>query len=304
VVAAMIGYLEPWPGPRGLVVGTGTGWHTGLLAASRPDAAIVSVDIDPQWTAHAAAATRRAGVRPLPRFATGDGLAGWPQGAPYDWLCATCSVDRIPAAWPDQVRPGGVLLTPWYSRWTAYGMALMTVTAPGRATGRFIPDGSFMRARHDAASYVEHVALRDPDADGPRTAAARLDPELTDDRPGRLDAAFALGLMLPGYRRHRLDNPDPAGDPTWCCSHLYIAPDGKSWAEVEHAEGAGTPVLTAEQYGPDDVWTRVEDAYEAWVRLGSPEVGEWRIAADTRGTRVWVDAHPGQVWELPGDPLR
>lgn len=299
VIAGMIGLLEPWPGPRGLVVGTGTGWHTSLLAALHPGAEVVSVDIDPRWTAHAADAARRAGVRPLPEFATGDGLAGWPGQAPFDWVCATCAVDRIPAAWLDQTRPGGVILTPWYSRWTAYGLAHLTVTGPGRAEGRFVADASFMRARRDAVSYTEHVARRDVHAAGPRTSTTHLHPELVSDLPEHLDAAFALGLMLPGHRWHRLDNPDLATDPTWCCSHLYVAPDGKSWAEVEHADGDGKPVMTVDQYGPEDVWARVEAAYGAWNRLGRPGVDAWRITARRDGASVWADTDPGQVWDLP-----
>lgn len=48
-----------------------------------------------------------------PRLVVGDGADGFPQGAPYDRVHATCAVAEIPYAWVEQTRPGGVIVAPW-----------------------------------------------------------------------------------------------------------------------------------------------------------------------------------------------
>ncbi|MGH3777747.1 MAG: hypothetical protein ACRDRR_18795 [Pseudonocardiaceae bacterium] len=45
---------------------------------------------------------------------TGDGMAGYSAGAPYDRVISTASIrEVVPRAWLDQLRPTGRLVTPW-----------------------------------------------------------------------------------------------------------------------------------------------------------------------------------------------
>ncbi|MEZ7002444.1 hypothetical protein [Streptomyces sp. AD55] len=85
----------------------------------------------------AAATLKAAGF--APRLIIGDGLRGDPQGGQYDRLIATCPVRNVPLPWLHQVKPGGKILAT-LSGWSyANALALLVVTGPGEATGRFLP---------------------------------------------------------------------------------------------------------------------------------------------------------------------
>jgi protein-L-isoaspartate(D-aspartate) O-methyltransferase len=58
----------------------------------------------------------RSNLRPL-RLATlrlvfGDGHQGWPEDAPYDAIIAAAAAPQVPAAWKEQLAPGGVIVAP------------------------------------------------------------------------------------------------------------------------------------------------------------------------------------------------
>lgn len=135
LVLSMWHRLDAQAGQRVLEVGTGTGYSTALGADRLGNAGLTSIEYDPVVGAAAAAAVRSAGY--APRLIIGDGLRGDPEGGAYDRLIATCSVRYLPMAWLHQVRPGGRILVT-LSGWSyASGLALLTVTGPGTATGRF-----------------------------------------------------------------------------------------------------------------------------------------------------------------------
>ncbi|MFF5390959.1 hypothetical protein ACFY5H_21840 [Streptomyces sp. NPDC013012] len=123
----------------------------------------------------------------------GDGALGHAGGAPYDRLVATCSVRSVPRPWLEQVRPGGVVLTPWESPWICYGLLRMTVDDAGTASGRFSPHSAFMLMR---AQRADLRIFRDvvSDAHRPDESGSGLPPWRVagDD----LAAQFAMGLRL------------------------------------------------------------------------------------------------------------
>ena len=91
---------------RVLEVGTGSGYLTALLA--HRGAEVHSVEID--------AALAETGRRNLERHGadnivleTGDAARGWPQRAPYDAIVLTGSTPVLPAAFLEQLAPGGRL---------------------------------------------------------------------------------------------------------------------------------------------------------------------------------------------------
>ncbi|MFW3464253.1 protein-L-isoaspartate O-methyltransferase family protein [Streptomyces microflavus] len=67
-------------------------------------------EVDPGIAAQARRNLDELGLDPL--VITDDGEQGHPAAGPYDRIVATASVRRIPRAWLDQLRPGGVLLAP------------------------------------------------------------------------------------------------------------------------------------------------------------------------------------------------
>src|SRR2546421_379014 len=106
-----VAFRQTGPGGHGrdlAAAGAGTGYNAALLAELAAD--VVTVDVDPRLAddARARLAERWPGVR----VAVGDGMLGWPDGAPYDRIVVTATPPHIPAAWRDQLREGGLLEVP------------------------------------------------------------------------------------------------------------------------------------------------------------------------------------------------
>ncbi|MEW2581248.1 methyltransferase domain-containing protein [Streptomyces syringium] len=145
LVVRMLTDLDPRPGQRVLEIGTGTGWNAALLAQHLGAGNVVTIEVDPALAEAARAALQRAG---LPVEAVhGDGFAGYPAGAPYDRIIATCGLRSIPYAWIEQTRPGGVILVPWGTPFSPTE-ALARLTVDGAtASGRFTRPVTFMNLR-------------------------------------------------------------------------------------------------------------------------------------------------------------
>jgi hypothetical protein len=110
----------------------------------------------------------------------GDGDRGLASGAPYDRVIATMSVrlGRVPYAWVEQTRPGGVIVTPVRADLASGPLVAFTVREDGTATGRTLPMGvGFMESRSQRQPIV------DEDIDWEREAAVE---RVTRIRPGPL----------------------------------------------------------------------------------------------------------------------
>ncbi len=110
VVATMLRELAPEESSRVLEIGTGTGYNAALLAHRLGSHRVTTVDIDPDLTRRARSALAAQGLDPT--VIAADGEAGWPPGAPYDRIIATCAVHQVPYAWVEQAAPGAVIVTP------------------------------------------------------------------------------------------------------------------------------------------------------------------------------------------------
>jgi protein-L-isoaspartate(D-aspartate) O-methyltransferase len=112
VVAMMLDLLDALPGHRILEIGAGTGYNTALLAhLTGPTGSVTTIDIDPGVTAHARRALDATG-HPDVTVITRDGALGDPDHAPYDRIIVTVGAWDIPAAWYQQLTPGGRLIVP------------------------------------------------------------------------------------------------------------------------------------------------------------------------------------------------
>ncbi|GGY75423.1 hypothetical protein GCM10010327_01470 [Streptomyces nitrosporeus] len=129
----MLHMLDVHEGHRGLEIGTGTGWNAGLLAHVAGPANVTTVEVDPALAREAGERPRKEGVTAA--VVPGDEAEGYADNAPYDRLVATCSVRSVPHPWVDQVKPGGVILTPWESPWVATSWA--AVDWDGKSDDRF-----------------------------------------------------------------------------------------------------------------------------------------------------------------------
>lgn len=96
---------------RVLEVGTGSGYHAALLAASVGPSNVVSIERHRPLAEHAQASLAAAGFGEV-KVIVGDGSLGFPDRAPYDCIMATAGAPRIPASWPPQLALGGRIVAP------------------------------------------------------------------------------------------------------------------------------------------------------------------------------------------------
>ncbi|MEV7355145.1 ATP-grasp peptide maturase system methyltransferase [Kitasatospora sp. NPDC091276] len=276
LVLRMWHQLDTRAGHRVLEVGTGTGYSTALGAHRLGDTHLTSIEYDPVVAEAAASALKATGY--APRLIVGDGLRGDPDGGDYDRLIATCAVRYLPLPWLHQVKPGGKILVT-LSGWSyASGLALLTVTSPGSATGRFLPGHtSFMIARpHDRPPRPSLSLL--PGAERP----TRIDPAVI----GTWTGSWIAQLAAPSAERMGADGHQILSDvATGSQARTTPDPDGGGWTVI--------------QRGPLPLWDRVEQAVETWRAAGEPHQEEFGITVSPSGQRVWIGSETGPGWDLP-----
>ncbi|MFD7719139.1 ATP-grasp peptide maturase system methyltransferase [Streptomyces sp. NPDC059814] len=275
LVLRMWRQLDARPGQQVLEIGTGTGYSTALGAHRLGDDNLTSIEYDPVVGDAAAAAVKAAGY--APRLIIGDGLRGDPEGQPYDRLIATCSVRYIPIPWLHQVAPGGKILVTLSGWGYASGLALLTVTGPGAATGRFLPGyTSFMMARpHDRP---------------PRPTLVLLPGE---ERPSRIDPA-AIGTWT-GSWVAQLAAPSAERMGAGAEQILWDVSSGSQARTAPGPDGGWTVV----QRGPVRLWDHVEPAVRSWQAAGEPHQEAFGITVSASRQRVWIGTEDGPGWDLP-----
>ncbi|SDJ35736.1 methyltransferase domain-containing protein [Nonomuraea jiangxiensis] len=269
-VAELLELLSPKPRQRVLEVGTGTGWTAALLSYLVGADRVTSIEIDAALSERAAKNVSVAGYEP--RLVIGDGAAGHPDSALYDRVHVTCSVYRVPYAWVEQCRPGGLIVAP-FETGVGCGRAIrLVVGADGTAVGRFRGSASYMPIRSQRVEYPP-----EPDVE-PVRASTRVDPRtIAEAPPGAALAIAALtGLHVSTAQDDDLVrvwvlNPD-RGDER---AMTVWDPDLDQW-----------PVF---QIGDRPVWDEVTDAYFRWVSWGEPGRDRYGITVAPDGQSIWLD---------------
>ncbi|WP_344264854.1 methyltransferase domain-containing protein [Streptomyces sodiiphilus] len=278
VVATMLEAADLAPGQRVLEVGTGTGWTAGLMTRRLGDAAVTTMEVDPDVAAAAKNALGGTGL--FPRMVVGDGLAGFPDGAPYDRLISTMGIRDIPAAWLEQVRPGGLIVTPWGTQYSNRdALAVLTVNDKTTATGLLLQQLEFMKAR--SQRHV-HPAFA-PDLTPVTDTTVEVDPSLFDRwHP----FVFIAGLLL-NDTTHAVQQHDDGGRTLW----LY-ALDGTAWTAALLRPEATT--ATIRQVGQRRLWDELTNAHTWWCQGGEPGFGRLGITVTSTGWTAWIDTpdHP------------
>ncbi|MDP3997865.1 MAG: protein-L-isoaspartate O-methyltransferase [Candidatus Curtissbacteria bacterium] len=127
-VAFMIKLLDPQPGDKILDIGSGSGWQTAILAylVNRPNnnakqPKIIALELIPELCQQS-----KINLNKYDFLKNGavtvrcqNATKGFPPYAPYDKIIAAASIvahktplESIPPAWLDQLKPGGVIVTP------------------------------------------------------------------------------------------------------------------------------------------------------------------------------------------------
>lgn len=262
-------------GHRVLEIGTGTGYSTALGAHCLGDTNLTSIEYDPAVGGAAATALATAGL--APRLIIGDGLRGDPNGNQYDRLIATCSVRYLPLPWLHQVRPGGKILATLSGWGYANALALLDVTSPGAATGRFLPGyTSFMIARPHDRPPRPALALLPGD-----TRPSQIDPAKLDDWTG----GWVAQLAAPAAERLGAGAEQILWDvSTGSQARTAPSPDG-GWTVV--------------QRGPVHLWDQVERAVQHWQSAGEPHQERFGLTVSAARQRVWLGTENGPGWDLP-----
>jgi methyltransferase of ATP-grasp peptide maturase system len=281
LVLRMLEALDVHDGQRVLEIGTGTGYHAALLCERLGSECVTSIDIDPELVE--LAGERLAANGYTPTLAAVDGAGGYPPGAPYERIIATCAVRAIPPAWLDQAAPGAVILADVHGP-LGGTLARLTVDAADTATGRFLPDwAGFMWLRHTPGLAPPEPRLWSDDE--PVDSVSAVDPALLSDGLFGFVAQWHLPDVTWG----------PTPDNGAAAIHLW-APDGsRAVARTTTVAGGGFPVSQA---GPRRLWNRVEEAYRFWEDTGRPHYDQFGITATPTEQYVWY-AHPGSPHRWP-----
>lgn len=111
LVARMVELAAPPSGGRVLDVGTGSGYHAAVLAAS--GCAVWGVERRWALVRRARANLRAAGFGDDVRVRWGDGAFGCAEGAPFDAINVAAAIDgEVPCALVEQLADGGRLVAP------------------------------------------------------------------------------------------------------------------------------------------------------------------------------------------------
>jgi hypothetical protein len=209
------------------------------------------------------------------RVITGDGAAGYPPGASYDRIIATCSVEIVPWAWVAQTRPGGVIVTPWGPP-MANDHLLRLDVGSGSAVGTIVDSVGFMRLR------AQRWHVTDEPDDFPDIAARSstdLDPHEVLGNHSTLAAALRMGEC------RRIFETDSAtrSEMLW-----LLASD--SWASISDGQ--------VRQAGARKLWDEAVAAYQWWIKLDRPDRQRFHLTVTRERQWVWLDDPANTVTTL------
>jgi protein-L-isoaspartate O-methyltransferase len=284
VVVQFLAQLDPQDDDRVLEIGTGTGWTTALLSWRVGAERVTSVEIDPYIALMAAENLKAAGCRP--RLVVGDGEAGWSEEAPYDRVHVTCAVSRLPYAWVEQTRPGGVIVAP-YAPGFGYGTILRLEVLPdGTARGRFAGSADYMMMRSQRPA--KGPARRWAQASSGEVAVSRTAVDPRDIRHAPIGADLAIAVQVPGVVSRFYT--DDSGATLWV---LDRDDHGGPWASVEYEPDQKD--FEVQQHGKRKLWDEVAAAYAQWLGWGRPEISRFGMTLTPETCRVWLDDHGNEI---------
>ena len=111
LVALMTDLLEIDKSSKVLEIGTGSGYHTAVLAWIA--GSVFSIEIDPNSAREARGRMKTLGAKARSvHIRTGDGYQGWSTEAPFDAILMTTAPPFIPQPLLDQLKVGGRMVVP------------------------------------------------------------------------------------------------------------------------------------------------------------------------------------------------
>ena len=115
VVAFMLEKLGPKPGDKILDVGSGSGWTAALLGHIVGEKGkVVAIEVIPELKEFGEQNVSKYNFvkKGIVEFICADGSDGYEKDAPYDRILASASGKKLPMAWKNQLRIGGIIVAP------------------------------------------------------------------------------------------------------------------------------------------------------------------------------------------------
>lgn len=270
LMALMLEALDVEDGSRVLEVGTGTGYNAALLCEALGNRNVVSVDVDADLVQSARESLRGLGYRPT--LAVADGANGFPPGAMYDRIIATCSLPTVPPTWVPQVREGGLILANLNRGLGGGALVRLKVTDATHASGHCLRAfAGFMPTRTvPTRPVLDLVNAAD------RTGIA---PRGSDITAAVIHGAFGMfaDLCVPAQRVGLIPDDEPEltflvhDDGSWACQ--WTSADGRSLVQ---------------ENGPRRLWAELETAYSRWDVAGQPQREQIGLTITPDGQQVWL----------------
>jgi protein-L-isoaspartate(D-aspartate) O-methyltransferase len=147
IVAIMSDLVEPTRGCRALEVGTGSGYQAAILGELCEKT--YTIEIIEALGTSARKRLARLGYNQV-ALRVADGYHGWPEHAPFDVIVVTAVASHIPPPLIAQLKPGGRMILPVGTRFTAQHLVLVRKSADGQITTRQILPVAFVPlTRHE-----------------------------------------------------------------------------------------------------------------------------------------------------------
>jgi protein-L-isoaspartate(D-aspartate) O-methyltransferase len=298
IMAIMLDALDVQRGLRVLELGTGTGYNAALLAHMVGDPHLVcTVEIDPEL-AHLAQQRLDQVVGTGTTVYAGNGLEGYPLGAPFDRIIATASHRTIPQAWLDQLRQGGILVMPFAGNMGAGRLLQVKKESATRAVhGRFRCGLGFMKMRESTQesppiiSTLLSQCLAHPVVATTPLVKAEFDRALLSNQ----DFAFFMQLEFPQIYFCSMQKL-PSTSPTFCLV------DAATQGMVAFCPTEQKDIWLVEVRGEPDMWENGYRAYQRWQEFGRPHIADYVLEIDEAGKQrvglARLTQAPLFVWEL------
>ena len=135
IVALMTDLLDVGPGDTVLEIGTGSGYQAAVLSPLVDR--VYTIEIVPELGERAAGTLQEQGFENV-ETRVADGYHGWPEAAPFDGIVVTAAAGQIPPPLVEQLEPGGKMIIPIGTPFSAQMLMLIEKQQDGSITTRQI----------------------------------------------------------------------------------------------------------------------------------------------------------------------
>jgi protein-L-isoaspartate(D-aspartate) O-methyltransferase len=133
IVALMTDLLDVGPGDTVLEIGTGSGYQAAVLSPLVDR--VYSIEIVPELGERAAGTLKEQGFDNV-ETRVADGYYGWAEAAPFDGIVVTAAAGQIPPPLVEQLEPGGRMVIPIGTPFSAQMLMLIEKQEDGSITTR------------------------------------------------------------------------------------------------------------------------------------------------------------------------